>query len=328
MVPGLEMLARGRKAGGARPAAPGRARPRPGGWGASGVFLDSPRARFQNTKIKKHCLPAPNRPKFKKMTPTKADIELATPEDIADFSILDDTNPRSLVNIVPPHVKLAIRCVTRDLYLLDEASLKKRVKPTDTLNYLRLNFWIEYNRAQEKRSLMNMANVARGATTKEYMNAVVWDSPEKTAWVITPPTEYALVQADILSTGLARLRECLRVKLYTKTVKITGYAENGEPIQTTTTRPNIAAIREIRAITAWLADRVQGSVVQRLAVKQQTDTTVRGHLSSSTHRGPEIFEPDALAELSRTLQQVDKRLQLAEAAAPTDEAADAEIIDV
>lgn len=242
-------------------------------------------------------------------------------DEVADFGLLDEKNPRSLIRIVPDEVARAIKAVPRELLLMDERELRRKAKPTDTVNYLRLNFWIEYNRAQAKRVKMVAANILRGACSKEYFYEVV-KNDLKLAWILLPPADYTVVQYDIFQTSLEKLRQCLRVKPYTITVT----EETDKEGRKTVTRkqvPNVAAMREIREITAMLSDRIQGAVVKKLAIKAHSTADVNVSGGQAITAGPRTYEPDALDELNRTLQQVNASLQL-----PAAEACEGEVIDI
>lgn len=226
--------------------------------------------------------------------------------EIADYGLLDARNPRSLVNIVAPEVKAAILRLPRELLLMDEKALKRKAAPTDTVNYLRLNFWLEYNRAQEKQCRMLVSNVLRGVCSKEWFYDGVLASDLKLAWIITPPADYAVVQADIFQTALDKLRRCLHVKPYTITVT----EETDKDGRKTVTRkqvPNVAAMREVREITRMLSDRIQGSVIQRLAIKQHNLNE-----GLALPAGPRTYDADAVEKLTATLAAVSKQLELPE----------------
>lgn len=231
--------------------------------------------------------------------------------EITDYGLLDKSNPRSLVNIVPSEVRAAILRIPKELLLMEEKALRRKVKPSDTLNYLRLNFWLEYNRAQERQCRMMMSNVLRGACSKEWFYDGVVSSDDKMAWILTPPADYTVVQVDIFQTSLEKLRQCLRVRPYNLTVT----EETDKDGNKTVTRkqvPNVAAMREIREIVRMLSDRVQGSVVQHLAIKAQSHNV---NEERSLPGGPQTYDADSLDRLNRTLEQVNQALLLPEAGA-------------
>lgn len=224
--------------------------------------------------------------------------------DLADYSLFDESNPRSLVNIVPKEVREALRRIPRKVMLQSEGELKRAVRPSPTLNYLRLNFWLEYNRAQELRKTMNMTNVVKGVTHKDYLYQYVLIDPMMTAWVATPPTDYALVQQDILFSGLEKMRKALKIPLVTIKEKLD---EEGKVVSRTKS-PNVAAIAEARKITEWLADRVQGTLIQRVAIKQQTQT-----LGSDQSLDGGGHDASAAERLDRLLTSTEQKLAQIEA---------------
>lgn len=250
---------------------------------------------------------------------------VATDDEVAEFSLFDEMNPRSLVNIVPEELKLALKSIPRDLVFMDEKALKKKVKPSDTLNYVRLNFWLEYNRAQQRRGNMSVAAIIRGVGHKEWLYNVVFKDPVKMAWVVTPPTDYAIIQQDILHAGLDKLRQALRVPLYIETRVETTDPEGNTKVKTTR-KPNVAVIKEIREITRWLSDRVQGTMVQKLAVRAHSTGEVAHH-QLGAGGAPQVFMPDSLDKMNRSLEAIDKKLAIAERASITIDG-EATVIDV
>lgn len=223
-----------------------------------------------------------------------------------------------MINILPDIVVAAVKRIPRDLLLQDEEKLKKHVQPSSTLNYLRLNFWLEYNRAQEMQKIMDMRVVLRGVARQGYFYEVVLKNPAMTAWMVTPPADYALVQRDILYSGLEKLQKALKMDLVT-TKETVIKMKNGKETKRIVRTPNIAAISEVRKIVEMLSDRVQGAVIQKFAVKQFGGLGVPGGAADPLL--PATYEPDALDKLQKLLEKTNATL---EQAAGT---SDAEVVD-
>lgn len=210
-----------------------------------------------------------------------------------DFGLFDADNPRSLVNIVPEGIRDAMLRVHQEDLLLDDRALRKKVKPSDHLNRLRLNFWLEFFRAQEKQAKMLLGNIVHGISSRDYLYGAVLGDPLKTAWLISPPTDVAVVQMDIMHASLDRLAAITRKDPYIvkEIIKKDGTIER-------TKRLDIAAIAEIRKVAEMMMDRVQGSVIQRVAIKQQT----------SVEKQAELYGDDALTALAGQLESLKKAL--------------------
>jgi hypothetical protein len=236
---------------------------------------------------------------------------------LADFVIYDPDNPRSITNLVSEKVSQAIQAIPRELLLMDEQKLKKHVKPSTTLNYVRLNFWLEYNRAQDTQKPMNMQVVMRGVAKMNYFYDIILQNPAMMAWVVTPPADYTLVQRDILHSGLELLQKALKMDLVTTktTIKVN---RDGTKVKNIVREPNVPAIAEVRKIVEMLSDRVQGSIIQKVAIKSQ-------HHEIPANTLPQTYDPDALDLLHTSLGQVTARLDAAMKLEPTIETLEGEL---
>lgn len=120
----------------------------------------------------------------------------------------------SVYNLLPSNatfLKERMNEVPQNYREADHYELRKELKPTPTLNQLRLNFWAEYDRcvelSQVKRKML-MPNVIAGVCSmrvfKTYLNDI-----EKVAWILTPVQSYNMGVQDILETCLYKMREGL-----------------------------------------------------------------------------------------------------------------------
>lgn len=141
------------------------------------------------------------------------------PPDIAakELSFFDETNPRSVVNLLPPAVGLQVRRLWRseDGYLLglSEYDLFKELRnkgrqPQAVDNMLRVKFWLEYDRCQETGDpSMVMTHVTSRLIGRESFYKYFLTDPKRLAWMLCPSTDYRASMDEALSFGVLRIRK-------------------------------------------------------------------------------------------------------------------------
>jgi hypothetical protein len=87
--------------------------------------------------------------------------------------------------------------------------------PSPIVEKLRRMFWIEFDRAVEQRTMMNMSNVYPGVCTREGFNKLI-KKKENLLWLISPPEDYSASVEHLLTTGLKRINEMFTFPLKTK----------------------------------------------------------------------------------------------------------------
>lgn len=227
------------------------------------------------------------------------------PRDLFDKSevvLFDETDPKSVVNLLDEKTKAAVRAIPAEFWKLSEKKLREKVNPDELTCRLRITFWDEYQAAQDDNRGISVANVMRGVTYAEYFYQHVLPDPGKMAWILTPPSDFLLALRDLLYVGLDKLREILSLPIV-ETIDIRD-KKTGEVIGTEK-RVNMALAREIRAITEKLADRVHGAVIQKLAVKQES---LHVHASADPFTN---FPIDQLQALDQQLGSINQKLELA-----------------
>lgn len=123
----------------------------------------------------------------------------------------------SVINVVSEHTKeQVLRAVgTHEiLFNLDERDLKNALKKKSIHiskidNCLRIKFWIEYERAAATDTRFNDANVYTGICTKSYFKDNYMNTPEKVAWILTPPLDYETSLLEALDFGNEQMRDVL-----------------------------------------------------------------------------------------------------------------------
>lgn len=219
------------------------------------------------------------------------------PEDVIQLSpkvtIFDTKNPRSLINIVWADMRKSMHALLDtqpELLKLTERKLEKMVEPDPMLSRLRLRFWDEYARAQDRAKRMFLEEVCRGVcSTDSWERHISMDLP-KIAWIILPPASYVTTMEELLYKGLDRMREVLDF-----------------PLKDAKGTPNTKLISEVVKIVQMLDQRVKGAIIQKVAIKQQIDqrtqlTTSIDPLSASSLTELQAVENE-IQNLNRKLER-------------------------
>lgn len=132
--------------------------------------------------------------------------------------LLDETNPRSLVNIVPQTFKDAIINIAENFphYLTEtEVELQALVKPTELDDRMRVAFWHEYVRAQDAGQNIKLMNVFSPFCTDKHFYTKITTNPGKIAWLICKPSEYMMSLEASLNHGKNTLDKIMKMDVFT-----------------------------------------------------------------------------------------------------------------
>lgn len=137
-------------------------------------------------------------------------------------SLLDTENPRSVINLAPDQVKLAILRTPLDFINMEEEELvplafprvqrkqgHTRIAPSATDCRLRSAFWLEYERCQENVTKMSMRHIYSGVCSQSYFIQNWLRSKYKVAWLLKPPADYRMALEELLMYGLEEMREIM-----------------------------------------------------------------------------------------------------------------------
>jgi len=216
-----------------------------------------------------------------------------------DPGLLDATNPRALVNIAPEVLRAYIQAIPRDLFVYTEAQLEKVALPDFTSKCLRIQFWQEYVRAQDKNIDMVFGNIIKGVTHRAYFLHLAKERPEEFAWICVPPRAYDVTQRQIMDESLERMRDVLKMTMIDETVTEKVDA-NGNVTKTTTRKINAAALAEIRKTSEMLQNRVIGSLTAKVDHKHM----IEGGKQASGEV-PGIISIDAMSDINNALKSMD-----------------------
>lgn len=138
-------------------------------------------------------------------------------QPISVFNLWDESNPRSLINLVGQKTGDYIRqayAKAPELFGIDERDLRKRLRlmechitPTD--NRLRLAFWQEYDYAQANLKPFRITAVCHGIMNHGYFTDKYLSSATRVAWLLCPPASYESLTTEALQYGMEILRDIL-----------------------------------------------------------------------------------------------------------------------
>jgi len=226
-----------------------------------------------------------------------------------EVSLWDEADPGSLINLVPEIVAKRFteaRAALPELFELDEQDLARELRkrnqtPTATDHRLRLKFWLEYDKAKDSDSKIEIKQVTSNVCSKEFFYAHYLARPGKVAWLVCPPVGYATKMTEALEFGLEQLRDILAADHYEYTV--TRNADGEETKEISGINPKIAALK--LSIFKTLDDRKHGMAVQKIEAKAQ-------HLHASIPANDrkllnEFAQKSTEDELQERLKQVQRR---------------------
>lgn len=181
------------------------------------------------------------------------------------ISIFDTTNPFSILNKTPPSFRDAVINADTELLQLDEADARKIIKPSATLNKLRLNFWVEYDAACRVGRQMQLSRVYSGLVAKDkfYKNYIT--CPKKMAWLLTPVTSFQTSMQEVLETITSQLRTIANLDLVDEKGKV-----------------NIPAANIMIKLFELVDKRVNGAFLQRI---EQKSLTINKSIPSTQETG-------------------------------------------
>lgn len=130
----------------------------------------------------------------------------------------------SLINYLPEDIRLSALELPDNLINLDEDAILKELRtryrytPSTTIEALRNNFWMEYDRVQASKTenVMNMTHVYLGVCSREYFHKVTREIPYQFAFILTRSPQYEAVQAGLLTLSTRKIRDILSIPIKTK----------------------------------------------------------------------------------------------------------------
>jgi hypothetical protein len=88
---------------------------------------------------------------------------------------------------------------------MSEAAIRKKAKPNEVLDRLRLAFWDEVNRSIVHVRPFRLNQVIKGCCTRKQFFSYYTADRHKLMWIVTPPKSYALAMRQILNHSIREL---------------------------------------------------------------------------------------------------------------------------
>lgn len=139
--------------------------------------------------------------------------------EVQGIVIRDESNPRSVINLLPPKFAERVREVMLshpDHFNLEEGELYRHLKsletkPNGTDDILRLKFWLEFERVQNfNLPQMNMTYICAGVCDLSYFTQFYMRAPYRVAWLLCVPINYAARLDEMQNEGLRAMSEVMR----------------------------------------------------------------------------------------------------------------------
>lgn len=215
-----------------------------------------------------------------------------------EFVIFDETNPRSLVNLVPEQMAKKIKDLwqSEDRFLLGlpeplllkELTRRNRI-PGPVDRRLRLQFWLEFDRVMDciNPTPMNFAYVVGYTMSKEAFNQYYVQDYGCLAYIICPPSNYEDLLHSALEASLLRMKESLEVPLVDKH-----------------DRPITSALKHVLAVEKRLAERVK-------ALEKIKPPVPQTPILTEPEPAPEPPEPQAPGEDQLEKEREERKKKLA-----------------
>lgn len=213
--------------------------------------------------------------------------------------LFDEKDPRSLLNLLSPVMRRAVQDTLFDaqtamLMAMDELHLYKHIKSTEgmsitpTDNRLRLKFWMEYDYCQAYMAKeIDHRRVIAGICTYEQFVRTFLKIPHKVAWLLCPPTGYAIKANEALEFGLDQLRDILEIPHHTPGGKVD--TKLGE------LKLKIVALLEVRK---------HGAPVERKVVANLTGNAAAQAAMQATAQNNSAAMEEKLRQLEKTEREL------------------------
>jgi hypothetical protein len=248
-----------------------------------------------------------------------------TPEERE--SLFDSDDPFSIVNLVPPRWSRAIKALPDKYFFMAESDLRREAcyinGPNEerrydkdalrVLNLLRIGFWNEYNRALACKERISIEAVMQGVTYTDFLYRIVLASKPKLAYIVRPPMDLVKMQEEALHESIRMLRNIISDYSKEETLFITTTSmgkpdKSGKRQEKVTKKLNTQAVAELRKITETLSTRVQGAIIQKVAIAAQQVPAPQA-LAPAQVSGTEPDDIAQLEEANKQLARINRTLE-------------------
>ena len=172
-------------------------------------------------------------------------------ENDTGLTIFDKTAPRSVYNLVPESMQVAIDNVNPKYFEWRLTTLEKHLRPDARLCQLRVAFWREYNYVQDNRKRnISYANVIRGICDTRFLTEKIFQDQLSMAYLLYPVVDQVAAMEEMAELSMREMRKIL---------KLPNQGKKGA---------NMPIIKEKIKIFEILQNRLQGAVIQNHRVHQ------------------------------------------------------------
>lgn len=190
----------------------------------------------------------------------RSKLERAELSEETELEIFNQENPFSLYSKLPDNMRDRLMEMSKDVVKidgkefswleLDTEEIKQKVRPSSTLNKLRIAFWVEYDISCRLKKTMNTGRIFGGICAREHFSRLI-AKPKNMAWLIQPISSYQASLEDALLDSVSMLKKILSAPIYKKDGQL-----------------DTAAANVMIKIHKELTDRMHGTVVQKMEMKQ------------------------------------------------------------
>ena len=233
--------------------------------------------------------------------------EAAYPE----LEITNESNPKSLVNLLPASISSYLRAIPESVWLETEDELCKKGKCNEYDELLRHAFWLEYDRAIRSGNKMNPVSIFGGVVSRSTFFKEVIANTFRLAYMCTPPTDYNTRLEELLTLGLKQYREILTLP----NINAKGFVDS-----------RLVAVKQ--RIIEDVANRRRGQVIQRVEVQSKNLNVNVEHTTKHAAKTVEELEAEvrALEEQAKPIAQIPQTIEGVSYA--NEETQEHEVIDV
>ena len=193
--------------------------------------------------------------------------------------------PRSFLNLLPESMKKSVLSIPEEMVNQDEDTLLRILeerysyKPTASVEALRTNFWMEYDRvATTRNEVMNQTNVYLGVISREHFHNLCNNGGHVLAYILCRPPEYEAVMKGLLNLSTRRIRDVLNIPLQ----KANGDIQDAKIIELVL---KAAAMVDLRAKGGY----IQRSETKNLTMmKQETTSYTTVFNAASSNKSPDL----------------------------------------
>ena len=238
------------------------------------------------------------------MTDIILSSDITVPDSHKFLPIFDVTNPRSLINLMPPEWRAAAVRVPIELLSCTQKELELKVKKfvysksnsqlvrlPIFLRHAKIRFWDEYDRVQDSGDDVMNLNAAFQGYLSEMEAAKILYSDATVAWIISGMPSYVAFIKDIHAMGLQRQLEVMQIKV-------------------DKAKPNIGLINAQYRIFARIDDRLHGAITQNHSIEQKSlNVNIEGKQSAAITANQDRL---SLKDIERRIEELQKRSKLLE----------------